>query len=75
VRETEHELLYLEYAEEQNHAKHHHEQLSADDGEIGDLDSCKEQKQSISERNIASTYLLTYLLTYSLHTAQSFLRS
>ena len=42
VINTKHNLLYLEYAEQQNDAKHHHEKLSADDGEVGDLDTCKE---------------------------------
>jgi hypothetical protein len=71
VRNTKYGLLYLEYAEEQNHAQHHHEELSADDGKIGDLDSCKEQKQLISELNITSTYLLIYLRTHSMQHSPS----
>ena len=51
--------LYLEYAEEQHHAKHHHEELSADDCEVGDLHTCKEQKRVMIGPGLSSIYLLT----------------
>jgi hypothetical protein len=53
VKNTKCNVLYLEYAEEQYHAEHHHEELSSDDGKVGDLDTCKKQKHLITGRKFA----------------------
>jgi len=65
-RNTKHDRLYLEYAEQQNDAKHHHEELRADDCKVGDLDTCKEQKRVIIGSELTNIYLLICLLTYSM---------
>jgi hypothetical protein len=45
-------VLYLKYAEEQDDAEHHHEELRADDRKVGDLDSWNKKRPSSVETNI-----------------------
>jgi hypothetical protein len=56
VKNTKRNFPYLEDAEKQNDAKHNHEELSADDGEVGDLDTCKEKKRVMIEKKLTSIY-------------------
>ena len=58
VKNTKCNVLYLEYAEEQDDAQNHHEELSSDDREVGDLDSCRKRKRVITERKLTSNYII-----------------
>jgi hypothetical protein len=52
-------VLYLEYAEEQDDAEHHHEELRADSCAVGHLHSCNKKRPSLVEQNRPITRQVT----------------